>query len=191
MSTENPDEQRPTKSSNGDKKGCFGCLGVILIFVGIIYFIFKPATDKDQEWSRNVKAEVPSGWTQISESNSSIELTNPLTWGDKGVGQVYYLLDAERINSDGDWLVHTAFIRREFYEYDPGVKTDLGYVSKGASIINFDKMEAIVFLEELPEYKGVDKFTRSQALRIIREEKFWDAYEEGARDIKKAIDSRR
>lgn len=179
-----------SNSNTNSKKGYFGCLAVILVFIGCIYLIFKGPTNEDQEWGRKVKAGVPSNWVQISELNSSVTINNPFTWGDKGIGQIRFLISAENVNSQGDWLVQTAYVRRKPYEYDTNVKTDLGYVSKSSSIINFDKEQAIYFLEELPKYKNVDKFTRRQALNIIREEKFDDAYKDGARKIKKAIESR-
>ena len=191
MPDENTGQHQTPKSTNGDKNGCFGCLGVLVILAGCIFFIFKPATDKDQEWSKNVKASVPSHWTQISERDSRITINNPLTWGDKGVGQIYYLLDAQKVNRHKDWLVTTAFIRREPYEYNPGTKTELGYVSISTDIINFDVMQQIYELQDLPKYKNLKKFTKKHALEIIREEKFEDAYKEGACDIKKAIDSRK
>jgi hypothetical protein len=52
-------------------------------------------------------------------------------------------------------------------------------------------MQQIYELQDLPKYKNLKKFTKKHALEIIREEKFEDAYKEGACDIKKAIDSRK
>lgn len=189
---ENNESIQEAKSSKSDKKATFGCLGVIIVIIACLFYIFKGPTEADQQWGKKVKANVPAHWEQISERDSTVTMNNPLTWGDKGIGQIRYLVDAKKINEEGDWLLELVYVRRKAYEYDLGEKTNIGFISREISIMNFDKMEVILDIDELPKYRDVEKFTESQARQIIREEKFLEVkkMKRMVEDIHEALERR-
>ena len=181
------EDSRKSRAEGGSLKKAF--LGFALVLVPILIFcsyLARKPSEEDAAWAQKVKKAAPSEWLFVNERSSPPKLNDPRTWKDRGVGQIQFLVKAEQVEDDGNWLVHTAYLRRERSGDDPQEQLAGAYLTRKTSIVDFERAKSIEDLNEIEGFENVEEFTIEQARSILRKEKLGRAFVKRIEDIQRA-----